>query len=156
MSEQTDPPNLSCPIYPFSCGAPFYWLGHSIPIPSSKSYFLIHELILLMLEQYTNPGPSFPCPICHHQQIKSQYFHNYWLLIWLLISLHVHKHAFLTRSYRPTRVLYTLQCTPILDINWNISAIVWCMWHETFPVTMSSFPFNPCLSCSTGSLDTVQ
>ena len=52
-------------------------LSQHHPPPFFKCYFLIHKLILLMLGQCTNPGPSFSCPICHHQQIKSKYFYQY-------------------------------------------------------------------------------
>ena len=38
-----------------------------------KSHAPIHELILLMSGQCTNPGPSYPCPVCLRPFRKSQY-----------------------------------------------------------------------------------
>ena len=49
------------PFYSFSCGTTFCCLGRTIPLTSSKFYFTIQEIVLLMSEQCTNPGPSFPC-----------------------------------------------------------------------------------------------
>ena len=86
-TEQTETPNpkLSCPtltIYPFSCGANFYWLGctnppqstpYTIPLPSSKFYFSMHQLIFLMSGQCTYPSLSLPCLNYHRLYIKSEY-----------------------------------------------------------------------------------
>ena len=51
------------------------WVTPSLP--PNKSYFSIHELILLMLGQCTNPGHSFPCLICHRPYIKTHNSYKY-------------------------------------------------------------------------------
>ena len=90
MLDQTEPviSNLSCPTPRFFCRSPFStlfsmvrpfadWVApppsvSKIPLPRPKSRAPIHELILLMLGQCTNPGPSYPCPVCLHLFKKSQ------------------------------------------------------------------------------------
>ena len=44
----------------------------TIPLPPSRSHAPIHELILLMSGQCTNPGPPYPCPVCLCRFRKSQ------------------------------------------------------------------------------------
>ena len=82
--EQTEPklPNLSCPIpffYPFSYGTTFGWLGRTIPplvstipLPPSKFNSPIHEVILLMSGQCTNPGPRFRSPVWRDLFVKTK------------------------------------------------------------------------------------
>ena len=49
---------------------------HNSPPPFSNSYSPIHELILLMSRQCSNPGPSYPCPVWLRPYIKSKYSYN--------------------------------------------------------------------------------
>ena len=53
---------------------PYLRSQHHTPPPSlCAMYVPIHELILIMSRQCTNPGPSHLCSICHRMYIKSQY-----------------------------------------------------------------------------------
>ena len=63
--------------------APLPLSQHNSP-PPSKSHAPIHELILFMSWQCTNPGPPYPCPVCLRPLKKSQYsFKCYGCLSWV-------------------------------------------------------------------------
>ena len=56
----------------------------TISLPPSKSPVPIHELILLMSGQCTNPGSPYPCPVCLHPFKKCQFsFKWFGFLSWV-------------------------------------------------------------------------